>query len=169
MAEKSLPTRLYENVMGTPEQNAAAKKRMEERDKKNPDSMPAKINKAAEAVTGKKKGGSVKKMAMGGNVPAYAQPYVNAMQPKAPAITPQSAAMAQKFGPSMSVAGAPPVGSPVGPAPAPSAAMRQKFGPPGRIAKGAPKMMGGMKNGGMTASKRGDGIAQKGKTKGRMV
>ena len=56
---KSLPTRMYENVMGTPEQNAAAKKRMEERDKKNPDSMPAKINKAAEAVTGKKKGGSV--------------------------------------------------------------------------------------------------------------
>jgi hypothetical protein len=118
---------------------------------------------------GLKKGGAVKKMAMGGNVPAYAQPYVNAMQPKAPAITPQSAAMAQKFGPSMSVAGAPPVGSPVGPAPAPSAAFTQRFGPPGRIAKGAPKMMGGMKNGGMTASKRGDGIAQKGKTKGRMV
>jgi hypothetical protein len=56
---KSLPTRMYENVMGTPEQNAAAKKRMEERDKKNPDSMPAKINKAAEAVTGKKAGGSI--------------------------------------------------------------------------------------------------------------
>lgn len=60
MAEKSLPTRLYENVMGTPEQNAAAEKRMEERDKKNPESMPAKINKAAKAVTGKKKGGYVK-------------------------------------------------------------------------------------------------------------
>jgi hypothetical protein len=60
MAEKSLPTRLYENVMGTPEQNAAAEKRMEERDKKNPESTPAKINKAAKAVTGKKKGGYVK-------------------------------------------------------------------------------------------------------------
>jgi hypothetical protein len=59
MAEKSLPTRLYENVMGTPEQNAAAEKRMEERDKKNPESMPAKINKAAKTVTGKKKGGYV--------------------------------------------------------------------------------------------------------------
>lgn len=57
MAEKSLPRRMYENVMGTPEQNAEAKKRMEERDKKNPESMPAKINKAAEAVTGKKAGG----------------------------------------------------------------------------------------------------------------
>ena len=60
MAEKSLPTRLYENVMGTPEQNAAAEKRMEERDKKNPESMPAKINKAVKTVTGKKKGGYVK-------------------------------------------------------------------------------------------------------------
>lgn len=60
MADKSLPTRMYENVMGTPEQNAAAKKRMEERDKKNPESMPAKINKAAEAVTGKKAGGYVR-------------------------------------------------------------------------------------------------------------
>ena len=54
MAEKSIGRRMYENVMGTPEQNAAAEKRMEERDKKNPDSMPAKINKAAKAVTGRK-------------------------------------------------------------------------------------------------------------------
>jgi hypothetical protein len=54
MADKSIGRRMYENVMGTPEQNEAAEKRMEERDKKNPDSMPAKINKAAKAVTGKK-------------------------------------------------------------------------------------------------------------------
>ena len=60
MAEKSLPTRLYENVMGTPEQNAEAQKRMDERDKKNPDSTPAKINKAVKTITGKKKGGYVK-------------------------------------------------------------------------------------------------------------
>ena len=60
MAEKSLPTRLYENVMGTPEQNEAAQKRMDERDKKNPESTPAKINKVVKAVTGKKKGGYVK-------------------------------------------------------------------------------------------------------------
>jgi hypothetical protein len=59
MAEKSLPTRLYENVMGTPEQNAEAQKRMDERDKKNPDTIPAKINKAAKAITGKKKGGKI--------------------------------------------------------------------------------------------------------------
>ena len=60
MAEKSLPRRMYENVMGTPEQNAEAEKRMEERDKKSPDSMPAKINKVVKTVTGKKKGGYVK-------------------------------------------------------------------------------------------------------------
>lgn len=60
MAEKSLPTRLYENVMGTPEQNAEAQKRMDERDKKNPESTPAKINKAVKTITGKKKGGYVK-------------------------------------------------------------------------------------------------------------
>lgn len=101
-------------------------------------------------------------------VPKFAQNYVNAMQPKAPAITPQSAAMAQKFGPSMSVAGAPPVGSPVGPAPAPSAGMMQKFGPPGQIAKGAPRMMGGMRKGG-TASSRADGCAVRGKTRGKIV
>lgn len=60
MAEKSLPKRLYENVMGTPEQNEQAQKRMDERDKKNPESIPAKINKVVKTVTGKKKGGYVK-------------------------------------------------------------------------------------------------------------
>lgn len=57
--EKSLPRRLYEKVMGTPEQNEAAQKRMDERDKKNPESTPAKINKVVKTVTGKKKGGYV--------------------------------------------------------------------------------------------------------------
>jgi len=57
--EKSLPRRMYEKVMGTPEQNEAAQKRMDERDKKNPDTIPAKINRAAKAITGKKKGGYV--------------------------------------------------------------------------------------------------------------
>jgi len=57
--EKSLPRRMYEKVMGTPEQNEEAQKRMDERDKKNPDTIPAKINRAAKAITGKKKGGYV--------------------------------------------------------------------------------------------------------------
>lgn len=92
-------------------------------------------------------------------VPEYAQPYVNQMKQ-----------MAQ------------------GPAPAPSPAMLQKFGPP-QGAAGMPvgtRMGGMMKEGGAvkaskmgavkkskptmkSASTRGDGIAQKGKTKGRMV
>ena len=57
--EKSFATRAYEKVMGTPEQNKAAEERMAARDAKNPDSMPAKINKAVKTVTGKKAGGSV--------------------------------------------------------------------------------------------------------------
>jgi hypothetical protein len=47
--------RLYENVMGTPEQNQAAKERMRKMDEKNPDSAQAKVNKAL----GMKKGGKV--------------------------------------------------------------------------------------------------------------
>ena len=58
--EKSLATRAYEKVMGTPEQNKAAEERMAARDAKNPESMPAKINRAVKTVTGKKSGGAVK-------------------------------------------------------------------------------------------------------------
>jgi hypothetical protein len=47
--------RLYENVMGTPEQNQAAKERMRKMDEKNPDSTQAKVNKAL----GMKSGGKV--------------------------------------------------------------------------------------------------------------
>lgn len=65
---KSIPRKMYENVMGTPEQNEQAQKRMDERDKKNPDSMPAKINRAVKSITGKKGGGAVKKYASGGSV-----------------------------------------------------------------------------------------------------
>jgi hypothetical protein len=57
--EKSFATRAYEKVMGTPEQNKAAEERMAARDAKNPDSMPAKINQAAKAITGKKAGGKI--------------------------------------------------------------------------------------------------------------
>jgi hypothetical protein len=60
MAEKSIGRRMYENVMGTPEQNAEAEKRMTEQDKKNPDTAQAKLNKVVKTVTGKKKGGYVK-------------------------------------------------------------------------------------------------------------
>ena len=60
MADKSTARKMYEKVMGTPEQNEEAQKRMDAQDKKNPDSMPAKINKVVKTVTGKKKGGYVK-------------------------------------------------------------------------------------------------------------
>ena len=57
--EKSLATQAYEKVMGTPEQNKAAEERMAARDAKNPESMPAKINRAVKSVTGKKAGGKI--------------------------------------------------------------------------------------------------------------
>ena len=58
--EKSIPKKIYESVMGTPEQNEEAQKRMDERDKKNPDTIPAKVNKVVDKVIGRKAGGSVK-------------------------------------------------------------------------------------------------------------
>lgn len=57
--EKSLPRRMYEKVMGTPEQNEEAQKRMDARDKKNPDTIPAKVNKVVDKVIGRKAGGKI--------------------------------------------------------------------------------------------------------------
>ena len=60
-----LAKKLYENVMGTTEQNDKAKKEMAEQDAKNPNTTQAKVNrmidkiKPAEPVK-KAKGGSVK-------------------------------------------------------------------------------------------------------------
>jgi hypothetical protein len=60
-----LAKKLYENVMGTPEQNEKAKKEMAEQDAKNPDTTQAKINRMIEKVkptkepVKKAKGGSV--------------------------------------------------------------------------------------------------------------
>jgi hypothetical protein len=59
-----LAKKLYENVMGTEEQNAKAKKEMAEQDAKSPDTTQAKVNrmidkiKPAEPVK-KKAGGKV--------------------------------------------------------------------------------------------------------------
>jgi hypothetical protein len=58
--------KLYENVMGTPEQNEKAKKEMADQDAKNPDTTQAKVNRMVEAIkptkepVKKAKGGSVK-------------------------------------------------------------------------------------------------------------
>jgi hypothetical protein len=118
MADKSIGRRMYENVMGTPEQNEAAEKRMEERDKKNPDSMPAKINKAAKAVTGK-------------NSESEETNFVGSTLKK------KSEPQETNF-----------VGS----------TLKKKSEP----------QETNYKKGGMTASARADGIAQRGKTRGKM-
>jgi hypothetical protein len=60
-----LAKKLYENVMGTPEQNEKAKKEMAEQDAKNPDTTQAKVNRMLDKIkptkepVQKKKGGSV--------------------------------------------------------------------------------------------------------------
>lgn len=63
--EKSMLTRAKEYILGTPEQNKKAAEEMKAQDKKNPDSVQAKINKATN-YSGYKKGGCVK-MAKGGS------------------------------------------------------------------------------------------------------
>ena len=156
MAEKSLPTRMYENVMGTPEQNAAAKKRMEERDKKNPESMPAKINKAAEAVTGKKAGGSVKRYSVGGTLKGMKDTYMEGVRKTGDDIHRM-------------------VGTEKGKALDKTAKEREEKrlrGPDiDKVYSAYSKQQeaGRYNKGGMTASKRADGIATRGKTRGKMV
>jgi protein subunit release factor B len=64
-----LAKKLYENVMGTPEQNEKAKKEMAEQDAKNPDTTQAKVNRMIEKVkptkepVKKAKGGTIKSSA----------------------------------------------------------------------------------------------------------
>jgi hypothetical protein len=45
-----LAKKLYENVMGTEEQNEKAKKEMAEQDAKNPDTTQAKVNRMVEKI-----------------------------------------------------------------------------------------------------------------------
>jgi hypothetical protein len=59
-----LAKKLYENVMGTAEQNEKAKKEMAEQDAKNPDTTQAKVNRMVEKIkpsepVKKAKGGKV--------------------------------------------------------------------------------------------------------------
>lgn len=60
---KAVGKKLYENVMGTPEQNKAAEKQEKEIAEKDPSSLEAKYRK----MTGKKKGGKIKKFNTGGS------------------------------------------------------------------------------------------------------
>ena len=59
-----LAKKIYENVMGTPEQNKAAEERMAKEDAKAPDTVQAKVNRMVEKIkpsepVKKKKGGTV--------------------------------------------------------------------------------------------------------------
>ena len=45
-----LAKKLYENVMGTPEQNEKAKKEMAEQDAKDPDTTQAKVNRMVNKI-----------------------------------------------------------------------------------------------------------------------
>ena len=62
---KNMLTKAKEYVLGTPEQNKKAADEMRKQDKKNPDSVQAKINKHTN-YSGYKAGGKVKCMARGG-------------------------------------------------------------------------------------------------------
>jgi hypothetical protein len=92
-------------------------------------------------------------------VPKFAQNYVASQQakPAAPAASPAPIA------PKMGAMGAQAM-------PLAANNLRAPVMGSGNIAPGAPRMMGGMKKGGKvsSASKRADGIAQRGKTRGMM-
>ena len=57
--DKSVLTKVKEAIIGTPEQNKKAAEEMKAQDKKNPDSVQAKVNKLTD-YSGYKAGGYVK-------------------------------------------------------------------------------------------------------------
>jgi hypothetical protein len=65
--QRNIFQRLKDNVMGTEEQNAKAKKEMAEQDAKNPDTTQAKVNRMLKPEE-KKKGGKISSYKSGGKV-----------------------------------------------------------------------------------------------------
>jgi hypothetical protein len=65
--QRNIFQRLKDNVMGTEEQNAKAKKEMAEQDAKNPDTTQAKVNRMLKPED-KKKGGKISSYKSGGMV-----------------------------------------------------------------------------------------------------
>jgi hypothetical protein len=65
--QRNIFQRLKDNVMGTEEQNAKAKKEMAEQDAKNPDTTQAKVNRMLKPEE-KKKGGKISSYKAGGSV-----------------------------------------------------------------------------------------------------
>jgi hypothetical protein len=69
--QRNIFQRLKDNVMGTEEQNAKAKKEMAEQDAKNPDTTQAKVNRMLKPEE-KKKGGKISSYKAGGSVKSSA-------------------------------------------------------------------------------------------------
>ena len=65
--QRNIFQRLKDNVMGTEEQNAKAKKEMAEQDAKSPDTTQAKVNRMLKPEE-KKKGGKISSYKAGGKV-----------------------------------------------------------------------------------------------------
>lgn len=158
--EKSLPRRMYENVMGTPEQNAAAEKRMEERDKKNPESMPAKINKAVKAITGKKD----KSTGKGQGLPRGKATFESGPTTSEDGDVDNITVTRNPNDKSSTYEYRPPIGGKRG-------SPFKNLDEASKYASELQRETRGMKKGGKvsSASSRADGCAQRGKTKGRMV
>jgi hypothetical protein len=140
---------LKDKVMGTEKQNKEASERMKKEDAKSPDTTQAKVNK----VVGYKKGGKVKKMAFGGLSGALSNATNNATNAIASTRSTPVGLGALGSGPNQS---------------------RPGRGPGlGALGRGGPGVGGmAMKKGGSvksSASKRADGIAVKGKTRGKIV
>jgi hypothetical protein len=185
---------LKEKILGTPEQNQAAKERMRKMDEKNPDSTQAKVNKAL----GMKKGGKVKKFENGGDVyDNYERRSRINEAIRKEGLAPYEIKELEMKKPKDKVDKTiKPIGSSIGKGPGDSfnyekaekalAEYRARMGSDaggktirsssgGGGGGGIPKLnrdlLKNMKSGGKvsSASKRADGCAIKGKTKGRMV
>ena len=66
--QRNIFQRLKDNVMGTEEQNAKAKKEMAEQDAKSPDTTQAKVNRILKPEDKKKSGGKISSYKSGGMV-----------------------------------------------------------------------------------------------------
>jgi len=160
MADKSLPRRMYENVMGTPEQNEKAQKRMDEQDKKNPDTAQAKLNKVAKAVTGEKD----KSAGKGQGLPRGKATFESGPTTSEDGDVDNITVTRNPNDKSQSRLYSPPIGGKRG-------SPFKNLDEASRYASELQRETRGMKKGGKvsSASARADGCCTKGKTKGRMV
>lgn len=155
MADKSIARRMYENVMGTPEQNAAAEKRMAEQDKKDPSTVQAKLNRAIKSATGKKDTGK------GQGLPRGKATFESGSTTSEDGDVDDITVTRKPNDKSQSHLYSPPIGGKRG-------SPFKNLDEASQYASELQRETRGMKKGG-TASSRADGIAQRGKTRGTMV